>query len=92
MFTFTLKSGRKVNKNAGFCIATKTNGRWHHRYFKSYRGAQNELRNTQRYLRDADMVAYYGLEAVTLIKPDWRARGRVSPPFVNFIFSQNVHA
>jgi hypothetical protein len=33
------------------------------------------LRSTQRYLRNPDMVAYYGLEAVTLIKPDWRSRG-----------------
>ena len=70
MNSFTLKSGRKVNKNASFCVATKTRGRWHHRYFKSYRGAQNELKNTQRYLRDENIVAYYGLEAVTLIKPD----------------------
>ena len=70
MNSFTLKTGRRVNKSAAFCVATQTRGRWHHRYFKTYRGAQNELRNTQRYLRDADMVAYYGLEAVTLIKPD----------------------
>ena len=70
MNSFTLQSGRRVNKSASFCVATKTRGRWHHRYFKSWRGAQNEFKNTQRYLRDADMVAYYGLEAVTLIKPD----------------------
>ena len=70
MNSFTLQSGRKVNKSASFCVATKTRGRWHHRYFKSWHGAQNELRSTQRYLRNADMVAYYGLEAVTLIKPD----------------------
>ena len=70
MHSFTLKSGRKVNKNANFCVATKTRGRWHHRYFKSYRGAQNELSQTKRFLTNPDMVAYYGLEAVTLIKPD----------------------
>ena len=70
MITFTLKSGRKVTKNASFCVATKTRGRWHHSYFKSWRGAQNELRSAQSHLRNPDMVAYYGLEAVTLIKPD----------------------
>ena len=92
MNSFTLQSGRKVNKSASFCVATKTNGRWHHRFFKSYNGAQNELRSTQRYLRNPDMVAYYGLEAVTLIKPDWRAREVKTSLFVNFTFSQNVHA
>ena len=70
MNSFTLHSGRKVNKSASFCVATKTRGRWHHRFFKTYRGAQNELSQTKRFLQDLDMVAYYGLEAVTLIKPD----------------------
>ena len=87
MNSFTLKSGRKVNKNASFCVATKTRGRWHHRYFKSYRGAQNDLRRTQAFLRDEDMVAYYGLEAVTLIKPDWRSREDFPPSFSNLFFS-----
>ena len=70
MQTFTLATGRKVNKNADFCVATKCNGRWSHRYFKSWQGAQNELRQTRRFLSNPDMVAYYGLEAVNLIKPD----------------------
>ena len=70
MQTFTLFSGRKVNKDAEFCVATKTNGRWHHRYFKTFKGAQNEYKNTSRYLRDPDMVAYYGLEDVRVIKPN----------------------
>jgi len=70
MQTFTLQSGRKVNKDAEFCVATKTNGRWHHRYFKTFKGAQNEYRQTSAYLRNPDMVAYYGLEDVRVIKPD----------------------
>ena len=70
MNSFTLKSGRKVNKNASFCVATKTRGRWHHRFFKTYKGAQNELSSTRRYLNSPGMVDYYGLETVMLIKPD----------------------
>ena len=70
MNTFTLLSGRKVNKPAEFCVATKANGRWHHRYFKTYRGAHNEFKMQSAHLKNDDMVASYGLEAVRVIRPD----------------------
>jgi hypothetical protein len=68
MNTFILPTGRVTVKNAAYCVATKARGRWHHRYFKSYKGAQNEHRQTSAYLRNPEMVAYYGLESCKLIK------------------------
>jgi len=68
MQTFILPTGRTIEKDAAYCVATKTRGRWHHRFFKSYRGADNEHRMQLAHLRNPDMVAAYGLEATKLIK------------------------
>jgi hypothetical protein len=69
MATFVLPTGKTVEKDAKYCVATKTNGRWHHKFFKSYKGADNEYSSTKAYLRNPNMVAYYGLEDCKLIKP-----------------------
>ena len=69
MATFTLLTGRTVDKAAEYCVALKTGGRWKHQFFKSYKGAQNEM----RFWRSAsdDTRAYYGVEAgPKLIKPN----------------------
>jgi len=65
---FTLPTGRTVEKDAAYCVACKTRGRWHHRFFKSFRGADNEYKSQRAHLRNPDMVAYYGLEDSRLIK------------------------
>jgi len=72
MYSFTLPTGKTVEKDAAYCVATKTRGRWHHRFFKSYAGANNEHRMQCAHLRNPDMVAYYGLEESKLIKGDPR--------------------
>jgi hypothetical protein len=68
MSTFTLATGRKVEKTATHCVAIKTRGRWCHKWFKSRRGADNEL----SFLRNCseDTRAYYGIESYRLIRPD----------------------
>lgn len=68
MATFTLPTGRQTEKDAAYCVATKSRGRWSTKYFKSLKGADNEFRSTRSYLRNPDMTAYYGLEDVKLIK------------------------
>ena len=70
MATFTLPTGRQTEKDAAYCIATRSRGRWSTKYFKSLKGAENEFRATNSYLRNPDMVACYGLEDVMLIKAD----------------------
>jgi hypothetical protein len=68
MATFTLQTGRTVDKSADYCVAIKANGRWKHQFFKTYKGAQNELRfwrNSSQATRD-----YYDVTEVQLIKPD----------------------
>jgi len=68
MNTFILPTGRTVSKDALFCVATKCNGRWSTKFFKSRKGADNEL----RFLLNAgkNVVAYYGIEDYRLIKPE----------------------
>lgn len=68
MATFTLATGRIVEKNATHCVAIKTRGRWNHQFFKSYRGAENEL----KFLRScsANTKAYYDIQEYKLIKPE----------------------
>jgi hypothetical protein len=68
MKTFTLASGRQIEKDASFCVAVKCNGRWNHQWFKSRHGADNEIRRLRGY--SADTVAYYGIESYRLIKPE----------------------
>jgi len=70
MNTFILATGKTVQKNAKRCVAIKTRGRWHHKFFRSIDGAWNELKSVQAYLKNPDMVAYYGLEDCKLIKPE----------------------
>lgn len=70
MKKFTLPTGREVTKDAAYCVATKARGRWSTKFFKSLRGADNEYKSTRSYLRNPEMVAYYGLEDVKLIKPE----------------------
>ena len=66
--TFTLASGRKVVKDATHGVAVRCNGRWSHRWYKSRKGAENEIRSL-RGMRP-DTIAYYGIEEVRLLKPD----------------------
>ena len=68
MATFTLATGRIVEKNATHCVAIKTRGRWNHKFFKSYRGAENEL----KFLRScsANTKTYYDIQEYRLIKPE----------------------
>ena len=62
---FTLPTGRVVEKEATHCVATKCNGRWSTKFYKSSKGAQNEL----QYLRGCSNTtrAYYGIESYELI-------------------------
>ena len=68
MAQFTLQTGRKVDKSADYCVAIKANGRWKHQFFKTYKGAQNEL----RFWRSASQATrdYYDVTEFQLIKPD----------------------
>lgn len=63
---FTLVSGRVVDKpGMAYCAAVKCNGRWSHKYYKTRKGALNELswaRNTSASFKD-----YYGIEDSKLI-------------------------
>jgi hypothetical protein len=68
MNTFTLATGRQVEKNATHCVAVRTRGRWNHQFFKSYKGANNEMRRLRSY--SADTVAYYDIQEYKLIKPN----------------------
>lgn len=70
MAVFTLPTGRKVEKDAVYCVATKARGRWSAKFFKSFKGADNEYRSVRSYLRNPSMVAYYDLQQVEMIKPD----------------------
>lgn len=68
MATFTLPTGRTIEKSADYCVAIKANGRWKHQFFKTYKGAMNELRfwrNSSQATRD-----YHDVAEVQLIKPD----------------------
>lgn len=67
MNTFTLVSGRRVTKDATHCVAVKCNGRWSHKWFRSHRGAQNELRSIRA--MSAMTRSYYGYEDSRLILP-----------------------
>jgi hypothetical protein len=68
MAKFTLLTGRTVDKSADYCVAIKANGRWKHQFFKTYKGAQNEL----RFWRSASQATrdYYDVTEFQLIKPD----------------------
>jgi hypothetical protein len=69
MASFTLQTGRITEKAAAYCVAIKANGRWNHKFFKSYAGAQNEV----KFWRSAseNTRAYYGIEeGPRLIKPN----------------------
>lgn len=62
---FTLPSGRQVEKDAKFCVAVKARGRWSHKFFKSHKGADNEI----KFLRScsATTKAYYDIEDFKMI-------------------------
>jgi hypothetical protein len=62
---FTLPSGRIVDKEATHCVATKCNGRWSTKFYKSNKGAMNEI----TYLRkcSGSTRSYYGIEDYKLI-------------------------
>ena len=68
--TFILATGKAVQKDAKRCVAIKTRGRWHHKFFKSIDGAWSELKSVRAHLGNPDMVACYGLEDCKLIKPE----------------------
>jgi hypothetical protein len=65
---FTLPTGKAVERNAKYCVACKTRGRWHHRFFKTFAGADNEYKLQLSHLKNPNMVACYGLEESKLIK------------------------
>jgi hypothetical protein len=67
-YTFTLPSGRKIQKPATHCVAVKCNGRWSHKWFKTHRGAMNEYDSVRNY--SSNTKAYYGIESYRLIRPD----------------------
>jgi hypothetical protein len=68
MNIFTLGSGRQAEKDASFCVAVKCNSRWNHQFFKSRKGAENEMKRLRSY--SPDTIAYYGIESFKLIKPE----------------------
>lgn len=68
MNTFTLASGRKVVKDATHGVAVKSNGRWSHRWYRSRRGAENELKSL-RGMSETTRI-YYGIESYRMIVPD----------------------
>ena len=70
MATFILPTGRQVEKDAAYCVSTKARGRWSTKFFKSFKGADNEYKSVRAHLRNPDMVAYYDLQEVKLIKPE----------------------
>lgn len=63
---FSLPTGRIVEKNATHAVAVKCNGRWSVKYYKSSKGADNEI----AYLRNSskNTKSYYGIESYQLIK------------------------
>ncbi len=69
MAVFILPTGKKVFKEAAYCVATKARGRWSAKFFRSFRGADNEFRQVSAFLRNKNMVAYYDLQNVVFIKP-----------------------
>lgn len=68
MAQFTLATGRIVDKDATHCVAIKARGRWNHKFYRSYKGADNELKFLRR--MSADTKAYYDIETFKLIKPE----------------------
>lgn len=70
MAIFILPTGRRVEKDAAYCVSTKARGRWSAKYFKTLKGAKNHHRFVSAHLRNPDMVAYYDLQEVKLIKPE----------------------
>ena len=68
MNSFTIATGRKVSKNATHCVAVKSRGRWNHQWFKSLRGARNELKRLRSY--SADTIAYYDIQEYKIILPN----------------------
>ena len=68
MNTFTLATGRVVTKDATHCVAVRTHGRWHHKFYKSFKGADNELKYLRR--MHEDTRAYYNVQDFKLIKPE----------------------
>ena len=66
MCTFILPTGREVEKNATHCVAVKSRGRWSHQFFKSNRGAMNEIKRLRSY--SADTLAYYDIQEYRLIQ------------------------
>jgi hypothetical protein len=63
---FSLPNGREVEKNAEYCVAVRANGRWSHQFFKTLRGARNEMRRLCGYQKIT--LAYYGIEDFKMIR------------------------
>jgi hypothetical protein len=49
-------------------VAVKCNGRWSHRWYRSAKGARNELASL-RAMSETTRI-YYGLESYRMILPD----------------------
>jgi len=49
-------------------VAVKARGRWNHKFYKSFKGADNELKFLRR-MHD-DTRAYYDVQDFKLIKPE----------------------
>jgi hypothetical protein len=68
MNVFTLASGRRIEKDATHCVAVLSRGRWSHRWYRSLKGAKNEIRML-RAMSETTRI-YYGLESYRMILPD----------------------
>jgi hypothetical protein len=66
--TFTLATGRRIERDATHAVAVKCNGRWSHRWYRSAKGARNELASL-RAMSETTRI-YYGLESYRMILPD----------------------
>jgi hypothetical protein len=78
----TLPTGRIVNKSGKtHCVATQCNGRWSTKYYKTMKGAQNDI----TYLRKCSDTtrAYYGIEVYHLILGEYGIfKGRSFAPIL----------
>ncbi len=68
MNKFTLASGRRIEKDATHGVAVKSNGRWSHRWYRSRKGAENEIKSLRA--MSGDTRVYYGIESYRMILPD----------------------
>ncbi|NBS69320.1 hypothetical protein EBT31_10470 [bacterium] len=66
MKMFLLPNGKTVERDATHCVAILRGNRWTHKWFKSLRGADNEIKFWQR--ASASTKAYYNVDKFQLVK------------------------